>query len=96
MAFFIFYRQDPNSRVVLHAVESMVIRWSHQLHDTLNRDSAELLHGFHSDPQTEVNIWKARKDNLLYINKQVSDFRYYCKHQGELSLGLPFPMHSEK
>ncbi|KAM6276202.1 LOW QUALITY PROTEIN: dynein axonemal heavy chain 11 [Spheniscus humboldti] len=66
------YRQVPNSRAVLHAIESMVIRWSHQIHDTVNRDSAEpLLHGLHPDPQTELNFWKARKDNLFYINKQL-------------------------
>ncbi|KAM7123899.1 LOW QUALITY PROTEIN: dynein axonemal heavy chain 11 [Ciconia maguari] len=65
-------RQDRNSRAVLHAIESVVIRWSHQIHDTVNRDSAEpLLHGLHPDPQTELNFWKARKDNLLYINKQL-------------------------
>ncbi|CAM9221157.1 unnamed protein product [Bubo scandiacus] len=63
--------QEPNSRAVLHAIESMVVRWSHQIRDTVNRDSAEpLLHGLHPDPQTVLNFWKARKDKLLYIIKQ--------------------------
>ncbi|KAM9287928.1 LOW QUALITY PROTEIN: dynein axonemal heavy chain 11 [Cariama cristata] len=65
-------KQDPDSRAVLHAIDSMVIRWSHQIHATVNRDSAEpLLNGRRPDPQTELNFWKARKDNLLYINKQL-------------------------
>ncbi|KAM6412695.1 LOW QUALITY PROTEIN: dynein axonemal heavy chain 11 [Pluvialis apricaria] len=65
-------RQDPNSRAVLHTIESTVLRRSHQIRDTVNKDSAELLlRGLHSDPQTELNGWKARKDNPLYINKQL-------------------------
>ncbi|XP_074430933.1 dynein axonemal heavy chain 11 [Larus michahellis] len=64
-------KQDPNSRAVLHAIKSMVIRWSHQIHDTVNKDSAKpRLHGLHPDPQTELNFWKARKDNPLYINQE--------------------------
>ncbi|KAM9302491.1 LOW QUALITY PROTEIN: dynein axonemal heavy chain 11 [Morus bassanus] len=62
-------KQDPNSRAVLHAIKSMVIRWSHQIHDTGNRDSAEpLLHGLHPDPQTEMNFWKPRQ---YFIYKQL-------------------------
>jgi len=97
MGSFVFCRQDPNSRAVLHAIESVVIECSHQINDAVDKDSAKpLLRGLHPDPQTELNFWTTRKDNLLYINYQVSDFRCYCKHQGELSLHLPLPIHSEK
>lgn len=86
-----FCRQDPNSRMQLNQW------WSHQIHDTPSRDSADpLLHGLRPGLQTELNFWKARKDNLLLKKKQVRHLRYYCKHQGELSFGLPFSMHFKK
>ncbi|XP_075778340.1 dynein axonemal heavy chain 11 isoform X2 [Pelodiscus sinensis] len=65
-------KQYPYARTVLHAIESMVIKWSHQIHDILQRDSVQpLLQGLHSDPQTELNFWKMRKDNLLCIYDQL-------------------------
>uniref|UniRef100_A0A670JQ67 Dynein axonemal heavy chain 11 n=1 Tax=Podarcis muralis TaxID=64176 RepID=A0A670JQ67_PODMU len=64
--------QDSFTRSVLHAIESMVIKWSHQIQDTVGRNSAEtLLHGFHSDPQVELKFWEERKDNLLCIYDQL-------------------------
>lgn len=45
--------------------------WSQQIPDTVRKDSALLLlHGLHMDLQTELNFWKARKDNILFKNKQ--------------------------
>ncbi|XP_039379207.1 dynein heavy chain 11, axonemal isoform X1 [Mauremys reevesii] len=65
-------KQYPYARTVLHAIESMVIKWSHQICDLLKRDSVQpLLQGLHSDPQTELNFWKTRKDNLLCIYDQL-------------------------
>ncbi|EMP26627.1 Dynein heavy chain 11, axonemal [Chelonia mydas] len=65
-------KQYPYARAVLHAVESMVIKWSHQIHDILREDSVQpLLQGLHSDPQIELNFWKTRKDNLLCIYDQL-------------------------
>ncbi|XP_014749847.1 PREDICTED: dynein heavy chain 17, axonemal-like [Sturnus vulgaris] len=46
--------------------------WSQQIHDTVRRDPADLLlHGLHRGLQTELNFWKARKDKILFKNKQV-------------------------
>uniref|UniRef100_A0A8C8VJF2 Dynein axonemal heavy chain 11 n=1 Tax=Pelusios castaneus TaxID=367368 RepID=A0A8C8VJF2_9SAUR len=57
---------------VLHAIESMIIKWSHQIRDILRRDSVQpLQQSLHSDPQTELNFWKTRKDNLLCLYDQV-------------------------
>lgn len=63
-----FCRQDPNSRMQLNQW------WSHQIHDTPSRDSADpLLHGLRLGLQTELNFWKARKDNLLLKKKNKLD-----------------------
>uniref|UniRef100_A0A8C4YFM3 Dynein axonemal heavy chain 11 n=1 Tax=Gopherus evgoodei TaxID=1825980 RepID=A0A8C4YFM3_9SAUR len=65
-------KQYPYARTMLHAIESMVIKWSYQIRDILKRDSVQpLLQGLHSDPQTELNFWKTRKDNLLCIYDQL-------------------------
>lgn len=81
---FLFCRQDSYARTVLHAIESMIIKWSHQIRDIVQRDSVQLLlHGIYPDPQTELTFWKARKDDLLCIHDQVSDFRYHNKYDGK-------------
>ncbi|XP_074840744.1 dynein axonemal heavy chain 11 isoform X2 [Carettochelys insculpta] len=65
-------KQYPYARTVLHAIESMVIKWSHQIQDILRMDSVQpLLQGLHSNPTTELNFWKTRKDNLLCIYDQL-------------------------
>nr|XP_056713421.1 dynein axonemal heavy chain 11 [Euleptes europaea] len=65
-------KQDSYTRSVLHAIESMVIKWSHQIRDIVERNSAQtLLSGFHPDPTTELKFWKERKDNLHYVYKQL-------------------------
>ncbi|XP_062979874.1 dynein axonemal heavy chain 11 [Elgaria multicarinata webbii] len=65
-------KQDIHTRLVLHAIESMVIKWSHQIRDILERNSAQtLLHDFHPDPQIELKFWKERKYNLLCLYDQL-------------------------
>ncbi|KAH0627401.1 hypothetical protein JD844_003041 [Phrynosoma platyrhinos] len=65
-------KQDSHTRSVLHAIESMVIKWSHQIRDILAEKSTQsLLQGLHPVPQTELNFWKERKDNLLCIFGQL-------------------------
>ncbi|XP_060638089.2 dynein axonemal heavy chain 11 [Anolis sagrei] len=65
-------KQDSHTRSVLHAIESMVIKWSHQIRDILEKKSAQsLLQGSHPVPQTELRFWKERKDNLLCIFDQL-------------------------
>uniref|UniRef100_A0A4X2K3Y2 AAA+ ATPase domain-containing protein n=1 Tax=Vombatus ursinus TaxID=29139 RepID=A0A4X2K3Y2_VOMUR len=59
-------------KAVLHAIESVVITWSHQIQKVLRKDSGQpLLKGIHSDPQTELDFWKTRRDNLLCIHDQL-------------------------
>uniref|UniRef100_A0A8C5F0M4 Dynein axonemal heavy chain 11 n=1 Tax=Gopherus evgoodei TaxID=1825980 RepID=A0A8C5F0M4_9SAUR len=78
-------RADLHQMTMLHAIESMVIKWSYQIRDILKRDSVQpLLQGLHSDPQTELNFWKTRKDNLLCIYDQVRICRYSADKQSYL------------
>ncbi|XP_054847065.1 dynein axonemal heavy chain 11 [Eublepharis macularius] len=65
-------KRDSYTRSVLHAIESMIIKWSHQIREIVEQNSAQtLLYGFLPDPQTELKYWKERKDNLCYIYKQL-------------------------
>ncbi|XP_029444925.1 dynein heavy chain 11, axonemal [Rhinatrema bivittatum] len=59
-------------RIALHAFESVIIQWAQQIRDVVRKDSSQLLRqGFNSGPETELNFWKTRKDNLLNIYKQL-------------------------
>ncbi|MBN3313097.1 DYHC protein, partial [Atractosteus spatula] len=60
-------------RTVIHATESMVISWAHQIRDVLKEDSAGLLlEGFNPGPSAELDFWSSRRENLLSIHTQVS------------------------
>uniref|UniRef100_G1PM87 AAA+ ATPase domain-containing protein n=1 Tax=Myotis lucifugus TaxID=59463 RepID=G1PM87_MYOLU len=63
---------EPNERTVLHAIESVVIKWSHQIQEIIEKDSGQpLLNGLHSNPQTELDFWTMRKENLSCIYDQL-------------------------
>ncbi|KAM8981229.1 dynein axonemal heavy chain 11 isoform 1-T1 [Sarcophilus harrisii] len=65
-------KKDSYERAILHAIESVVIMWSHQIQKALQKNSGQpLLKGIHSDPQTELDFWKTRLDNLLCIYEQL-------------------------
>ncbi|XP_040979289.1 LOW QUALITY PROTEIN: dynein heavy chain 17, axonemal [Aquila chrysaetos chrysaetos] len=57
---------------VLHAIETIIIEWSHQIRDILSKDSAQpLLEGLHPLPRTEFEFWHTRMSNLQCINDQL-------------------------
>ncbi|XP_032899964.1 dynein heavy chain 9, axonemal isoform X2 [Amblyraja radiata] len=57
---------------VAHAVESVIIDWSHQINDVLKRDSSEpLLAGYNPNPNVEQEFWKNRCSNLKCIYDQL-------------------------
>ncbi|XP_058249288.1 dynein axonemal heavy chain 11 [Hemibagrus wyckioides] len=59
-------------RAVMHAVESMVINWAHLIQKVLKEDSAELISkGLNPGPSTELNFWRARKNNIENIHDQL-------------------------
>ncbi|KAG5210204.1 hypothetical protein JEQ12_015398 [Ovis aries] len=63
---------EPNERKVLHAIESVVIKWSHQIQEVVEKDSVQpLLNGLHSNPQTELDFWTMRRENLSCIYDQL-------------------------
>jgi dynein heavy chain, axonemal len=59
---------------LLHAIESVVIEWSHQVQDVLKKDSSQaLLDGGNPLPRVEVDFWKSRSMNLVNIDEQVDN-----------------------
>uniref|UniRef100_A0A9L0SQL6 Dynein axonemal heavy chain 17 n=1 Tax=Equus caballus TaxID=9796 RepID=A0A9L0SQL6_HORSE len=58
---------------LLHAIETIIIDWSHQIRDVLSKDSAQaLLDGLHPLPRVEFEFWDARLMNLQCIHEQVT------------------------
>ena len=59
-------------RALLHAIETVVIEWSHQIRDVLKQDSAQpLLEGLNPGPSVEIEFWEAKRANLQCIYDQV-------------------------
>ena len=74
------------NKTVVHAVESVVIDWTHQIRDVLQRDSAEqLLQGKHPNPSVEMEFWKERAANLEGVYNQVSIMvhltKFNCRYE---------------
>ncbi|XP_040845777.1 dynein heavy chain 17, axonemal isoform X2 [Ochotona curzoniae] len=58
---------------LLHAIETIIIDWSHQIRDVLSKDSAQaLLDGLHPLPRVEFEFWEARLMNLKCIDEQLN------------------------
>ncbi|XP_038934021.1 dynein axonemal heavy chain 11 isoform X4 [Rattus norvegicus] len=65
-------RPQSDERRILHAIESVVIKWSHQIQEIIEKDSAQpLLSGLHPTPETELDFWTMRHDNLKCIYHQL-------------------------
>uniref|UniRef100_F6QQT7 AAA+ ATPase domain-containing protein n=1 Tax=Xenopus tropicalis TaxID=8364 RepID=F6QQT7_XENTR len=63
---------STNDRITLHAIETIVIQWTHQITDVLNRDSAQkILKGEHPGPSAELEFWLMQKENLYGVSCQV-------------------------
>jgi dynein heavy chain len=57
---------------LVHAVESVVIEWSHQIREVLKKDSAQpLLDGLDPLPAAELEFWKSKRAHLESISEQV-------------------------
>uniref|UniRef100_A0A8C4PUN9 Dynein axonemal heavy chain 11 n=1 Tax=Equus asinus asinus TaxID=83772 RepID=A0A8C4PUN9_EQUAS len=62
----------PSERTVLHALESVVIKWSHQIQEVVEKDSAQpLLNGLPLNPQAELDFWMLRRENLACVYDQL-------------------------
>jgi dynein heavy chain, axonemal len=65
---------------LVHAVESVVIEWSHQIRQVLKKNSAQdLLDGQDPLPITELTFWKSKLSHLESIHEQVDIFT--CDNQ---------------
>ena len=61
-----------SDRNLVHAIETIVIQWTHQVRDVLKKDSAQpLLEGLNPSPFVEIEFWKAKALNLQCIHDQV-------------------------
>ncbi|XP_054988433.1 dynein axonemal heavy chain 17 [Sorex araneus] len=58
---------------LLHAIETIIIDWTHQIRDVLSKDSAQmLLEGLHPLPSVEFEFWDSRLMNLKCIHEQLN------------------------
>ena len=63
---------DNYDRTLVHAIETVIIDWTHQIRDVLKKDSAQpLLEGLNPGPLVEIEFWKAKAQNLECIYDQV-------------------------
>uniref|UniRef100_A0A8C5XER9 Dynein axonemal heavy chain 9 n=1 Tax=Microcebus murinus TaxID=30608 RepID=A0A8C5XER9_MICMU len=63
---------DAIDKSVIYAIESAVVKWSHQVQMVLKRESAEpLLQGENPTPKVELDFWKSRSEDLEYIYNQL-------------------------
>ncbi|KAL1259213.1 hypothetical protein QQF64_009790, partial [Cirrhinus molitorella] len=66
--------QDSRNRAMIHAIESMVISWTHMIHKVLRADSADLIvTGSNPGPKAELDFWRSRKTNIQSIHEQLQN-----------------------
>jgi len=71
----------------VHAVESVVIEWTHQIREVLKKDSAQpLLEGLNPIPYVEMEFWKVKSQNLECIYDQVDTV---SRHSVSVSSNFP-------
>ena len=61
----------------MHAIETIVIDWTHQVRQILKKDSSQpLLDGLEPTPDVEVEFWKQKASNLECVYDQVTTGNY--------------------
>jgi len=69
----------------VHAVESVVIDWTHQIREVLKKDSAQpLLEGLNPVPYVEMEFWKVKAQNLECIYDQARDSPLHSSSRSSL------------
>ncbi|KAM3922058.1 dynein axonemal heavy chain 9 [Leptodactylus fuscus] len=65
-------KTDNLDKTIVHAIESAIIQWSHQVCAVLKRESSEqLLQGKNPNPSVELDFWKNRYADLECIYNQL-------------------------
>ncbi|XP_032831905.2 dynein axonemal heavy chain 9 isoform X1 [Petromyzon marinus] len=68
--------EDSVDRSVVHAIESVVIEWSHQIQEVLKKDSSRpLMEGLNPNPSAELEFWQSRYADLECIHEQLQSRR---------------------
>ena len=74
--FYLSFSGMPFDKGVVHAIESVVIEWAHQIRDVLRRDSAQpLLEGNNPGPLIEIEFWRARMLDLESVIEQLQEVK---------------------
>ncbi|XP_053308775.1 dynein axonemal heavy chain 9 [Spea bombifrons] len=73
---YVDYESEKNNdhldKTIVHAIESAIIQWSHQVRGVLKKESSEpLLQGKNPIPHTELEFWKNRYADLECIYNQL-------------------------
>ena len=67
-------RPESYDRNLVHAIESVVIEWTHQVRDVLKKDSSQpILDGLNPTPFEEIEFWKQKALNLECIYDQLRE-----------------------
>jgi dynein heavy chain, axonemal len=65
---------------LIHSIETVVIDWTHQIHQVLKKDSSQpLIEGLNPGPMVEIEFWKAKCLNLENIVDQVKSLVFFLK-----------------
>ena len=63
-----------SDRQVIHAIEGIIIEWTHQIRDILRTDSsAPLIAELNPNPFVEVKFWDEKAKNLANIYDQLRE-----------------------
>ncbi|XP_004857611.1 dynein heavy chain 9, axonemal isoform X1 [Heterocephalus glaber] len=63
---------DSIDKSIIYAIESAVIKWTHQVQVVLKRESSQpFLQGENPTPKVELEFWKKRYEDLEYIYNQL-------------------------
>uniref|UniRef100_A0A8C3KG70 Dynein axonemal heavy chain 9 n=1 Tax=Calidris pygmaea TaxID=425635 RepID=A0A8C3KG70_9CHAR len=67
-----FYSLQLIDKSLVHAMESAIIDWSHQIQGAVEKESSEpLLQGSNPNPKVELEFWRNRCDDLECIYDQL-------------------------
>lgn len=74
LRYFASFRGEMTDSQLKSGIESVVIKWVHQVEEVLRQDSDDIASPDHFPlPLQELTFWIKRKDNLAHIAEQLKD-----------------------